>query len=58
MPASSASQTASATHWALPGAAMPISEVPTSTLLSADGPTESRVELLKSTAARAGRNVA
>jgi len=57
-PDSSASQTASATHCALPGGASPTSEAPTSTLLSADGPTDSRVELENRTAASIGRKVA
>ena len=57
-PESSTSQAASATHCALPGSAMPTSEAPTNTLVSADGPTDRRVELLKSTAARAGRKAA
>jgi hypothetical protein len=57
-PASSASQTASATQLALAGWAMPTSDAPTSTLLKAEGPTESRVEALNSTAISIGRKVA
>ena len=47
-PESRASHTASAIHWALPGSAMPTSDVPPSTLVSADGPTDRRVERLNS----------
>ena len=57
-PAISASHTASSTHCALPGSASPTSDAPTSTLVRADGPTDSRVEPLNRTAARAGRKVA
>src|SRR3954470_22692230 len=57
-PDRSASQTARATHCADPGSAMPTSEAPTSTLDSADGPTDRRVEAENSTAASIGRKVA
>jgi hypothetical protein len=57
-PASSDSHTASATHCVLPGSARPMSDAPTSTLVRADGPTDSRVELPNITATSMGRNVA
>jgi hypothetical protein len=57
-PASSDSHTASATHWSEAGAASPASEAATSTLVSAEGPTDRRVELPNSTATSIGRKVA
>jgi len=53
-PDNSASQTASSTQRALPGSARPLSEALTSRQLSAVGPTDSRTELLNSTASSAG----
>ena len=53
-----ASQTASATHCGLPGSARPISEAAVRTQVRAAGPTESRVELLKSTATSSGNSAA
>jgi len=44
--------------YAPPPPPAPTSEAPTSTLLNADGPTDSLVEWLKSTETRAGRKVA
>ena len=57
-PASKASQTAKDTHCVLPGSARPMRDAPTSTLVSADGPTDKRVELPNITATSIGKNVA
>ena len=57
-PDRSASQTASDTHCGLAGSAIPTSDAPTSTQVSAAGPTDSRVELLNRTAIKAGRKAA
>jgi hypothetical protein len=53
-----ASQTASSTHCALVGWASPVSDAPISTQLSAEGPTDRRVDPLNMTATSIGRNVA
>ena len=53
-PDSRAIHAARATHCALPGSARPVSEAPISRLVSAVGPTPSRVEELNSTATSAG----
>ena len=53
-PVNKHSQTASSIHCALPGAASPVSEVPTSSAVSAVGPTDKRVDAQKSTATSAG----
>ena len=52
------SQTASATHSALPGMASGPSEAPTSRLDRAVGPTDSRVDALNSTPISAGSSEA
>ena len=57
-PDSSVSQTASATHSRLPGMASGASEAPTSRLVSAVGPTDSRADELNSTATSAGSSAA
>ena len=57
-PDSSVSQTASATHSLLPGTAIGASEAPTSRLVSAVGPTDSRADELNSTAISAGSSAA
>ena len=54
MPARIAIQAASATHCALPGSAKPVSDAPMSRLVSAVGPTPSRVDELHSTATMPG----
>jgi len=53
-PESMAIHAAMATHWALPGSARPVSDAPISRLVSAVGPTPSRVEALNNTAISAG----
>ena len=53
-----ASQTANATHCALPGAAIPASDELTSRQVKAVGPTESRVDEPQSTATKAGKSEA
>ena len=45
---------ARATHWAEPGSAIPVSDAPISSALSAVGPTPSRGDGLNSTAIAAG----
>ena len=57
-PLSSASHIASCTHWALPGAASPVSDALTSRQVSAVGPTDRRGEALNNTAISAGSSEA
>lgn len=57
-PDSSAIHAASCTQCALPGSAMPVSDAPMSRLVSAVGPTPSRVDELQSTATSAGTSEA
>ncbi|MNW69300.1 hypothetical protein D3C74_482770 [compost metagenome] len=53
-PDSKAIHAAMATHCALPGSAKPVSDAPISRLVSAVGPTPSRVDALNNTATSAG----